>query len=290
MTLKITDMTRFFTLITVCFLFLQGYAQKKALVTETHTVAGNCGMCRKLIVSAASIKGVRSADWHEQDKTLTITFYPGVTSAESVLRSVAYAGFDNSGYLAPGPAYGKLKDCCKYERREVQSLPDAQHPHQTSTPPVETGHQNHQQDSQNTIKEVYAKYFQIKDALIASDGKSSARLAGDFLKAVEGVNMSLFTKKEHDVYMKYLEEIKRSAGSIYDNKDIERQRQAFSVLSDKLYEIMKTIKPGYTVYLDNCPMYKDGKGANWISREKPIKNPYYGSKMLTCGNITETLK
>jgi hypothetical protein len=25
----------------------------------------------------------------------------------------------------------------------------------------------------------------------------------------------------------------------------------------------------------------------WISVDEPIKNPYYGSKMLTCGSITE---
>ena len=28
----------------------------------------------------------------------------------------------------------------------------------------------------------------------------------------------------------------------------------------------------------------------WLSEEQAIKNPYYGSSMLTCGKITETIK
>ena len=29
------------------------------------------------------------------------------------------------------------------------------------------------------------------------------------------------------------------------------------------------------------------KKAAWLSSEKQIKNPYYGSSMLTCGEVTE---
>jgi hypothetical protein len=32
-------------------------------------------------------------------------------------------------------------------------------------------------------------------------------------------------------------------------------------------------------------MYENGKGAVWISEYKEIKNPYLGTKMLTCGSI-----
>jgi hypothetical protein len=65
---------------------------------------------------------------------------------------------------------------------------------------------------------------------------------------------------------------------------------AFSKLSGPVYDLMKAVSPGYEVYLDHCPMYNDGKGADWISREKPIRNPYYGSKMMTCGNVKDSLK
>ena len=34
----------------------------------------------------------------------------------------------------------------------------------------------------------------------------------------------------------------------------------------------------------------DGKGADWLSKENVVKNPYYGSMMLGCGKVTETIK
>ena len=36
-------------------------------------------------------------------------------------------------------------------------------------------------------------------------------------------------------------------------------------------------------------MANDNNGADWISKEKEIKNPYYGDEMLTCGSILETI-
>jgi hypothetical protein len=32
-------------------------------------------------------------------------------------------------------------------------------------------------------------------------------------------------------------------------------------------------------------MADEGKGAIWISELKDIKNPYFGSEMLTCGSV-----
>ena len=57
-----------------------------------------------------------------------------------------------------------------------------------------------------------------------------------------------------------------------------------------MYLLLKTAKATTTIYYQHCPMYNDGKGANWLSKDSKIKNPYYGSKMLTCGKTVETIK
>lgn len=36
-------------------------------------------------------------------------------------------------------------------------------------------------------------------------------------------------------------------------------------------------------------MANDSKGANWLSKENNIKNPCFGSKMLSCGKVVETI-
>lgn len=42
-------------------------------------------------------------------------------------------------------------------------------------------------------------------------------------------------------------------------------------------------------YLAFCPMAFDKKGAYWLQREKTISNPFFGKKMLNCGEIKEKL-
>ena len=44
-----------------------------------------------------------------------------------------------------------------------------------------------------------------------------------------------------------------------------------------------------TFYVQHCPMANDNNGADWLSKEKEIKNPYYGDKMLKCGMVSETI-
>jgi Cu(I)/Ag(I) efflux system membrane fusion protein len=44
------------------------------------------------------------------------------------------------------------------------------------------------------------------------------------------------------------------------------------------------------VYVQHCPMADNNKGADWLSLEKEIRNPYFGSSMLTCGEVTKEFK
>jgi hypothetical protein len=53
---------------------------------------------------------------------------------------------------------------------------------------------------------------------------------------------------------------------------------------------MQVSKQETPTYYQFCPMAKDGKGANWLSKENAVKNPYYGTMMLSCGKVIETIK
>ena len=43
------------------------------------------------------------------------------------------------------------------------------------------------------------------------------------------------------------------------------------------------------IYIQHCPMANNDKGADWISLEKEILNPFFGKTMLKCGFITDTI-
>lgn len=76
------------------------------------------------------------------------------------------------------------------------------------------------------------------------------------------------------------------AKSISTSSDLKKQRETFKSLTKSTYDLIKVSKSNEVVYKQHCPM----ADADWLSKEKAVKNPYYGSSMLTCGNVVETIK
>jgi hypothetical protein len=82
-----------------------------------------------------------------------------------------------------------------------------------------------------------------------------------------------------------------NAAKITAATDIEAQRTAYAALSNDFIALVKRsgLNSG-ELYVDFCPMAMNDKGASWISAHKEIRNPYFGEKMMTCGEVKETIK
>lgn len=132
------------------------------------------------------------------------------------------------------------------------------------------------------------KYYALKNALIADNSTLASKSAGSLLAEIDAIKMESLSASEHTFWMKYYQKLKADATKISTSKDIEKQRVAFSSLSNNMWSTVKglKIKNNGTIYVDYCPM----KDAYWLSKESAIKNPYYGKSMLTCGSIKETIK
>lgn len=150
---------------------------------------------------------------------------------------------------------------------------------QKGTTPVEVA------DS-SQLQSVYDAYFTVKDALIKSDTKLTSAKATDLLTAITAVKMDKLKSNEHTVWMKVVKKLTADAKSISTSTDIKKQRETFKSLTKSTYDLVKVSKSGEVVYKQYCPM----ADADWLSKEKAVKNPYYGSSMLTCGNVVETIK
>jgi copper chaperone CopZ len=261
-------------------------AQIKNAKTESYQVSGNCEMCKNTIETAASKKGVSSAEWNKDTKVLRLTYDSVKTSVSEILKKVAYAGYDNEEFLAPDEAYSKLPECCRYARnkKEVQTSNSAVKDAPKNDNPVKS------QEKTEALATVYDQYFALKDALVKDDGNTAASKATSLVKSIKSVDMKAMSSEEHTAWMKAEKDLLTHAGDIATTKDIAKQREHFSMLSQNMLALVKIFKPGKTVYLQHCPMYKDGEGADWLSRENAVKNPYYGSSMLTCGKTTETIR
>jgi len=264
-------------------------AQIKNAQTATVKVYGNCGMCETTIEKAGSKAKTSKTDWNEETGMAVITYDAKKTSLDAVLKNIALVGYDNANHLAPNEVYDKLHGCCKYDReKKTDAVPAAGNPHHQAA-------QGHGADaaavlSASKLSEIYNQYFSLKDALVATDAAAASASAASLLAALNVVDMQKLQSKEHDSWMKVQQNLKEDAGKIKSSQDISQQRTFFSSLSTNMYDLIKVASPGQSVYLQFCPMASQGKGASWLSKEKTVKNPYYGSQMLSCGKTVETIQ
>ena len=263
-------------------------AQIKNAKTEIVKIYGNCEMCEKTIETAGNVKKVANVEWNKDSKMATITYDSIKTNQDEILKRIALAGYDSDKFLAPDDVYSKLAGCCQYERVNKTAI--------VSTAVIED-HSMHNQENVvetkqevNQLKTIFENYFALKDALVKSDGKLASTIAKDLLANSNSVKMEKLSSEEHAVWMKVLSSLKSNTEKITVTASIEKQRIAFMDLSANFYDLLKVSKQDYSIYYQNCPMYNDGKGANWLSKENAVKNPYYGSQMLTCGKTVETIK
>lgn len=250
-------------------------------------------MCETTIEKVGSKSKLYETEWNVDTKMASITYDSKKTNADAVLKNIALSGYDNANYLAPGDTYGKLPACCKYDRLSKTAVTSSNNMNgNASKGHTGQGHEKYtisaEQSSQ--LKVVFDHYFTIKDALVKTDGNTASAAAAALLTALDAVDMGKLKAEEHTVWMKVEKAFKTDAQHIKENKDIGHQREHFISLSTNMYELIKAAKLAETVYYQFCPMANDGKGANWLSKESVIKNPYYGSQMLSCGKVVETIK
>jgi len=133
---------------------------------------------------------------------------------------------------------------------------------------------------QSQLSQLLTSYYNIKDALVAGNATSASAGANQFVKTASDINYKVISEGSISALLK-------DARKISESKDIDRQREIFASFSIDMFALAKAVKltsqPVYEVY---CPMKK----AYWLSSEKAIKNPYFGSDMLTCGEVAETLQ
>jgi len=280
-----------FLTIIVLLLFPLCNAQTKNQKTETVKIYGNCEICESTIEKAGNLKNQSIVDWNKETKFATISYDSLKTSKEEILKRIALAGYDSDTFLAPNDTYSNLPSCCQYERIK-QTNTKMEEPKMEMTTIDHSMHSNKMDEMQdpNPLSEVYDSYFAVKDALVRTDGASASTSSKTLFTEINNIKMDNLSMDVHIAWMKVFENLKEDAEHIADIKDIGRQRDHFISLSKNIYEVMKISKQETPTYYQFCPMANDGKGANWLSKENTIKNPYYGSQMLNCGNTVETIK
>jgi Cu(I)/Ag(I) efflux system membrane fusion protein len=133
------------------------------------------------------------------------------------------------------------------------------------------------------LRHLLDDYDQLKNAL-ASDKPAAARQAAQsMLSHLKQVPMEAWKGETHRFWMQQAERI-----AIAQYIDIILR--AFRPLSDAFIAWTSRLPVAEdTLYVQHCPMADNNEGAYWLSREKDIRNPYFGSKMLRCGSVKQML-
>jgi hypothetical protein len=108
-----------------------------------------------------------------------------------------------------------------------------------------------------------------------------AALAGDKVDGVAAHAAAI--EKSAVAFGKDGEPIVAAAKKLSGAKDIAVARTAFGELSSAIVQYAEKTKSGYgaDVRQAYCPMVNKP----WLTKDKTIRNPYYGAAMLTCGSF-----
>lgn len=173
-------------------------------------------------------------------------------------------------------------------------LPDGQG---GGNPKNTTTHANHSKsvpvskEVKQALSPLFDSYLALKNALVKDDFSMAVKSAKEYQEALSKTNMSIFKGEAHNVWMEHSVQAKKSIASIVDAKDIMQIRKHFVTLSEQMVMIAKTFEPNEeSLFIQHCPMADEDNGADWLSTENEIKNPYFGASMLKCGEVKEKIK
>ncbi|PTB96628.1 efflux RND transporter periplasmic adaptor subunit [Marivirga lumbricoides] len=161
--------------------------------------------------------------------------------------------------------------------------------------PSMMSHENEQVD-QHHLQEIsiqekkallplFEAYFEMKNAL-ASDNNAGAKMgARNMSKAFTNLNNNDFSSNSKMVRRQISRVLEQTMEGLND-KQIEDVRKNFIAISEAMIALAKAFDPlDAPLYVQHCPMADNNVGADWLSREEEIINPYFGESMLSCGEV-----
>jgi Cu(I)/Ag(I) efflux system membrane fusion protein len=181
-------------------------------------------------------------------------------------------------------------------RPSMMSAPDNVH---TSPPPAVAVEKSNGVPSRGPVEGVPASFGQqiapiVRDYLGLVDGlagddfpraKVAATAMGERLRAIEA---SVLPAPAAQAWQELAGSLSDSLESLSGATDVGGLRQHLASLTRDMERVVIGFSAGQveTLYRAHCPMALDNRGADWLQAGEQITNPYFGSKMFRCGEIT----
>lgn len=147
------------------------------------------------------------------------------------------------------------------------------------------------EEFKNQLGKWVEDYLDLKDALINTEVDKAKKVAEQLQADLSGIDMKLLSGDNHNRWMENYKIMEQQSQKIAGAKTIDEQRKYFIALSDATIKSVKAFGTSQeTLYLQHCPMANSDVGADWLSSNANVLNPYYGELMPNCGETIEVLK
>lgn len=141
------------------------------------------------------------------------------------------------------------------------------------------------------FKPLLDNYLSLKNALVTDDLSKATTEIKQMNKLLEELGKLPLNAENTKIWKSFQKELLEETASMNKGKSIDAIRVDFNELSKTMIALVKTFRLNTAkLYVLHCPMANKNNGADWLSASSEVKNPYYGSAMLTCGEVKDTIK
>src|SRR5690606_32018982 len=129
----------------------------------------------------------------------------------------------------------------------------------------------------------------IKNALVKDDQAAAAEYGTALAESTGAFDVGTFAASEQQELEEILE-VAKEHGKHIAKSDIGHQREHFEALGKDIKDLVAIARKDRVLYQQYWQMNKDNAGGMWLSASDGVINPLFGSKMLNCGSVQETIE
>ena len=129
---------------------------------------------------------------------------------------------------------------------------------------------------------VVESYLKIQESLAADTTTHIRQAAESIQKNLAKVQTAHIRGPNSQFYRELPKRLRKAAIEMANSKGLESARRAFYAVSRPITLWASTAKPSGTTLA-----FSSMAGGGWLQKKGPLRNPYYGSQMLECGEFVK---
>ncbi|MEK7484587.1 MAG: efflux RND transporter periplasmic adaptor subunit [Planctomycetota bacterium] len=137
------------------------------------------------------------------------------------------------------------------------------------------------------LRSIFEGYFSLQMALAEDQEQKASTAVKQLIQDLSLISLEDLEKEVVEEWKKFSQEFHDCLEKASQAQEMKSLRKEFEGISNQMISLQKRFGHiGKTHFLSFCPMAFGNKGAFWLQdQNETLWNPYFGSKMLHCGEF-----